>query len=136
MGSDYPPVFKNDQDMVYSCQYPVVWCPKYQPKVLVNGVDQRLKESIRPTSLEVRASVIELEIMPDPLQFLCEVDPQPGMHRAVKYLESRPSRLLRQGFSWLCLRLPAPWMNSCCVPTVGGAPLAVIQPSIENQKSV
>jgi REP-associated tyrosine transposase len=106
----------------------------YQRKVLVNGVDQRLKESIRPTSLEVRASVIELEIMPDPLQLLCEVDPQLGMHRAIKSLESRPSRLLRQGFA--CLRLPAPWMNSCCVPTVGGAYLAVIQPSIQNRKSV
>jgi putative transposase len=106
----------------------------YQRKVLASGVDPRLKESIRPTSLEVRASVIELEIMPDPLQLLSEVDPQLGMHRSVKYLESRSSRLLRQGFS--CLRLPAPWMNSCCVPTVGGAPLAVIQPYIENRKSV
>jgi putative transposase len=108
----------------------------YRRKVLVNGVDQRLKESIRPTSLEVRASAIEWEIMPDLLQLWCEVDPQPGMHRAVKYLESRPSRLLRQGFSWLCLRQPAPWTNSCCVPTVGGAPLAVIKQYIENRKSV
>ena len=106
----------------------------YRRNVLVSGVDQGLKESIRPTSLEVRASVIELEIMPDPLQLWCEVDPQPGMHRAVKYLESRPSRLLWQGFAWL--RPPAPWTSSCCVPTVGGATLAVIQPYIANRKSV
>jgi len=136
MGSGYLPVFKRDQDMIYSCQYPVVWCPTYPRKVLASGVDQCLKESIRPTSLEVRASVIELEIMPDPLQFWCEVDPQPGMHRAVKSLERRSSRLLRQGLAGLCLRLPAPWMNSCCVPTVGGATLAVIQPYIANRKSV
>ena len=136
MGSGYLPVFKRDQDMIYSCQSPVVWCPTYRRKVLASGVDQCLKESIRPTSLEVRASVIEWEIMPDPLQLLCEVDPQLGMHRAVKYLERRSSRLLRQGLAGLCLLLPAPWMNSCCVPTAGGAPLAVIKPYIENQKGV
>jgi REP-associated tyrosine transposase len=106
----------------------------YRRKVLASGVDQGLKESIRQTSLEVRANVIEWEIIPDPLQLWCEVDPQPGMHRSVKDLESHPSRLLRQGFAWLCL--PAPWMNSCCVPTVRSAPLAVIQPSIQNRKSV
>lgn len=32
--------------MVYSCKYHVVLCPKYRRKVLVNGVDTRLKEII------------------------------------------------------------------------------------------
>ena len=32
--------------MVYSCKYHLVWCPKYRRRVLVNGVDARLKEII------------------------------------------------------------------------------------------
>jgi len=136
MGSGYPCDFKSNRNIVYSCQYHVVRCPKYRRKVLVNGVDQRLKEIIQQTALEFRATVIELEVMPDHVHLLCEVDPQFGIHRLVKYLKGRSSRLLRQEFSWLRLRLPTLWTNSCFVATVGGAPLAVIKQYIENQKNV
>ena len=36
--------YKSNNNIVYSCKYHVVWCPKYRRKVLVNGVDDRLKE--------------------------------------------------------------------------------------------
>lgn len=35
--------YKSNCNVVYSCKYHVVWCPKYRRKVLVNGVDERLK---------------------------------------------------------------------------------------------
>lgn len=114
----------------------MVWCPKYRRKVLVNSVDMRLKEIIHPTAQEFRATVIELEVMPDHVHLLCEVDPQFGIHRLVRYLKGRSSRLLRQEFPWLRSRLPALWTNSYFVATVGGAPLAVIKQYIENQKGV
>jgi len=136
MSSGYPRDFKSNRNIVYSCKYHVVWCPKYRRKVLVNGVDQRLKEIIQQTALEFRATVIELEVMPDHVHLLCEVDPQFGIHRLVKSLKGRSSRLLRQEFSWLRSRLPTLWTNSCFVATVGGAPLAVIKQYIENQKNV
>lgn len=31
--------YKSNHNVVYSCRYHVVWCPKYRCKVLVNGVD-------------------------------------------------------------------------------------------------
>lgn len=39
--------FKSNNNVVYSCKYHVVFCPKYRRKVLVNGVDERLKAMIR-----------------------------------------------------------------------------------------
>ena len=36
--------YKTNNNVVYSCKYHVVWCPKYRRKVLTNGVDIRLKE--------------------------------------------------------------------------------------------
>ena len=36
--------YKSNNNVVYSCKYHVVWCPKYRRKVLVDGVDKRLKE--------------------------------------------------------------------------------------------
>jgi len=32
--------------VVYSCKYHIVFCPKYRRKVLVDGVDERLKNII------------------------------------------------------------------------------------------
>ena len=128
--------YKSNRNVVYSCKYHVVWCPKYRRKVLVNGVDTRLKELIREVCEENRIEVIEMEIMPDHVHLLMEVDPQFGIRKAVKLIKGRTSRILRQEFSWLRSRLPSLWTNSYFVSTVGGAPLAVIKQYIENQKNV
>ena len=103
----------------------MVWCPKYRRPVLVNGVDKRLKEIIRQTTDEFQAAVIELEIKPEPVHLLCEVDPQFGNHR-----------LLRQEFPWLRSRLPTLWSHAYFLSTVGGAPGAMIKQYIEPQKGV
>jgi putative transposase len=100
----------------------------------VGGVDIRLKEIIHQTVTELQAEVIELEVMPDHVHILCEVDPQFGIHRLTKRLKGRSSRLLRQEFPWLKSRLPTLWTNSYFVATVGGAPLEVIKQYIEQQK--
>lgn len=128
--------YKSNNNVVYSCKYNVVWCPKYRRKVLVDGVDARLKELIDEICHELRIDVIEMEIMPDHVHLLIEVDPQFGIHKAVKQIKGRTSRILRQEFIWLRSRLPLLWTNSYFVSTVGGAPLSVIKQYIENQKNV
>ena len=125
-----------NRHVMYSCKYHIVWCPKYRRSVLVNGVDKRLKEIIQQSAAEFQATVIELEIMPDHVHLLCEVDPQVGVHRLVRNLQGRSSRLLRQEFPWLRSRLPTLWTHSYFVSTVGGAPLSIIKQYIENQKNV
>jgi putative transposase len=128
--------YKTNHNVVYSCKYHVVWCPKYRRKVLVDGVDTRLKQLIEATCEELHVDIIEMEIMPDHVHLLIEVDPQFGIHKAVKQIKGRTSRILRQEFEWLNSRLPTLWTNSYFVSTIGGAPLAVIKQYIENQKNV
>ena len=70
------------------------------------------------------------------MQLLVEVDPQYGIHRLVRAIKGRSSRLLRQEYPWLKSRLPTLWTNSYFVSTVGGAPLEVIKQYIENQQRV
>jgi putative transposase len=120
--------------VVYACKYHVLWCPKYRWPVLVNGVDSRLKEILHQTATKLQAGIIELEVMPDHVHLLCEVDPQFGIHRLVKRLKGCSSRLLRQEFSWLESRLPTLWSHSYFVATVGGAALTVVKQYIEQQK--
>jgi putative transposase len=126
--------FKSNRNIVYSCQYHVVWCPQYRRSVLVDRVDVRLKEILYQAADELESEIIELEVMPDHVHLLCEVDPQFGVHRLVKRLKGRSSRLLRQEFPWLKSGLPSLWTNSYFVATVGGAPLAVVKQYIEQQK--
>lgn len=120
--------------MIYSCKYHIVWCPKYCRKVLINGVDTRLKELIHEIAKELQLEIIEIEVMPDHVHILLEVDPQFGIHRAVKALKGRTSRILRQEYPWLRSRIPTLWTNSYFCSTVGGTPLSVIKQYIENQK--
>ena len=75
--------------MVYSCNYHVVWCPKYRRRVLVNEEEPRLKENITETVREFQGDLIELEVMPDHVHLLVEVDPQCGIHRLVKQIKGR-----------------------------------------------
>ena len=127
---------KSNNGVVYSCKYHVVWCPKYRRKVLVDGVDERLKEIAQAVAEEMRFEIIEMEVMPDHVHMLVEVDPQLGIHKAVKRVKGRSSHDLREEFPWLKRRLPSLWTNSYFVSTVGGAPLAAARRYIEDQKGV
>lgn len=113
-----------------------MWCPKYRRPVLVGCVETRLKQIIRGVSRERRSEVLELEVMPDHVHLLVEVDPQYGIHRLVKQMKGRSSHVLRKEFSALKSRIPTLWTNSNFVSTVGGVPLAIVKQYIENQKHV
>ena len=121
---------------VYNLGYHIIWCPKYRRPILTGDVETRLNTLINEKSNYLGCSVEQMEIMPDHVHLLMEVDPQLGIHKAVKQIKGRTSRILRQEFSWLTTRLPTLWTNSYFVSTVGGSPLSVIKQYIENQKNV
>lgn len=128
--------YKSNLNVVYSCKYHIVFCPKYRRKVLSEPIQARMIEIIRAVADERRFEIIETEVMPDHVHILLEVDPQFGIHRAVKLIKGTSSRLLRQEFPELKRRLPSLWTNSYFVATVGGAPLKIIKQYIANQHDV
>ncbi len=125
--------YKSNQNIVYSCKYHVVWCPKYRRSILVNEVDNRLKEILLKVVQETKSEMIEMETMPDHVHILVEVDPQFGIHRLVKRMKATSANILRKEFPYLRTKLPTLWSNYF-VSTVGGAPLAIIKQYIQNQK--
>src|SRR6266566_3965083 len=128
--------YKSNHNVYFSCKYHVVWCPKYRRKVLVEQVAKRLEQIIREVCKEHQAEVLSLEIMPDQVHLLVEVDPQFGIHRLVKYIKGVTSHELRKEFASLRSRLPSLWTNSYFCSTVGGPPLEVIKQYVESQKNV
>ena len=127
--------YKSNHNIIYSCTYHVVWCPKYRRKVLVGPVAARLKELIVETCTGLSVEIQEMEIMPDHVHLLLDIDPQFGVHKAVKRIKGVSSRVLRQEFKELTTKLPTLWSNSYFVSTVGGAPLEMIKQYIKSQKT-
>ena len=127
--------YKSNNNVVYSCKYHVVWCPKYRRKVLVGAISERLRELITQRCSEINAEILEMEVMPDHVHLLIEVDPQFGINQAVRSIKGFSSHTLRQEFPSLKSRLPTLWTNSYFVSTVGGAPLELIKQYIQNQET-
>ena len=128
--------YKSNNNIVYSSKYHIVFCPKYRRAVLVGDIAKRCAAIFKEVAKEYRAEIIALEIMPDHVHLLVEVDPQFGIHRFVKYAKGISSHHLRREFPSLTTRLPSLWTNSYFCSTVGGAPLSVIKQYVENQKNV
>lgn len=127
--------YKSNNNIVYSCKYHVVFCPKYRRKVLVGEVEERLKQLILEICSDLQVDLLEYEVMPDHVHLLLEVDPQYGIHKVVKQIKGRTSHVLRSEFRHLTTKLPTLWTNSYFVSTVGGAPLEAVKQYIESQKT-
>lgn len=128
--------FKSNNNIVYNCQYHVIWCVKYRRKVLLDSVEIRLKQILEEVAVDLRCDIEEMETDKDHIHLLISCDPQFGIHKVVKMMKGRSSRFLRQEFPHLKSRIPSLWTNSYFVATVGGAPLSVIKQYIKDQQLV
>jgi putative transposase len=128
--------YKSSSNVVYSSKYHVIWCTKYRREVLVNGSENRLKDILSEVCQERNVDILAIEIMPEHVHIVVEVNPQYGIHRLVKQLKGRSSRCLRREYKWMRTRLPTLWTNSYFVSTVGGSPLSAIKKYVEEQTKV
>lgn len=127
--------YHSSRNIVFNCQYHIIFCPKYRRKILVGDIEKRLKEIIIEIAKETEVKIIEMETDCDHIHILAQIHPQLGVNKFVKLIKGRSSRILREQFPELKRKLPTLWTNSYFVSTVGGAPLEVIKQYIENQQT-
>ena len=120
--------------LVYSCQYHVIFCPKYRRKILTNEIYNRLVEIFAEVSIKHQFEIIEQEIMPDHVHLLIDVNPRFGIMQAVTKLKAVSSRTLRKEFPSLKTRLPSLWTRSAFISSIGSVTLEVVKRYIEQQK--
>ncbi len=132
----YNKPYHTDHSIVYSCQYHVIFCPKYRRKVLTDALAVRLKELILSKQADYGYAVIEMEVLPDHVHLLLDVDPRIGINVVVAKIKGFTSHELRNEFPWLKKRLPTLWTRSKFIASVGAVTLDVVQQYIENQKGV
>ena len=128
--------YKSKSHLIYSCQYHVIFCPKYRRKVLNNGVDIRLKEIFNEVALKYEFDIIEMEIMDDHVHLLIDCNPRFGIMECVNKLKGTSAKKLVKEFPYLKSRLPNIWTRSAFISTVGSVSLDVVKKYIENQKNV
>jgi len=105
-------IYHTDHSIVYSCQYHVIFCPKYRRKVLTDEVAARMKELVLAKQAEYGYTVIEMEVLPDHVHLLLDVDSRAGINAVVGKIIGFTSHELRNEFTWLKKRLPTLWTRS------------------------
>jgi len=120
--------------IVYSCQYHVIFCPKYRRPVFKDGIDIRLKDLILEKQGIYGYQVLEMAIMPDHVHLLLDVNPQIGINSVVAKIKGYTAHTLRKEYRSLKSRLPSLWTRSKFISTVGSVTLAVVKQYIEDQK--
>jgi putative transposase len=128
--------YHTDHSIVYSCQYHVIFCPKYRRAVLEDAVARRLKEMILEKQAEYGYAVMSMEIMPEHVHLLLDVDPRVGVNNVVAKIKGYTSHELREEYPWLKKRLPTLWTRSKFISTVGAVTLDTVQRYIADQKGV
>jgi putative transposase len=126
--------YHTSHNWVYSCQYHVVWCPKYRRKVLVPPIDARLKELFLEKQEEYGYQVIDMEVMPDHVHLILDVNPQVGIKSVVSKIKGYTSATIRTDFPFMKKKLPTLWTRSKFVSTVGAVSLEVVKQYIQEQK--
>jgi putative transposase len=133
---NYNKAYETNNHTTYSCQYHIVFCPKYGRNVLVGSIKEKLEELILEKQDEYQYKVLEQDIMPDSVHLYINVYPPIGVFTIVNKIKGYTSRMLRELFPELKKRLPTMWNINKFISSVGDASLIEIQEFIKNQKNV
>lgn len=129
--------YKNIDHLFYSCQYHVIFCPKYRRKVLKNNVEIRLKEIFNDIAKQYKFNILEMEIMEDHVHLLIDCNPRFGIMQCINKLKGISSKILRNEFPVeIKQKIPTVWTRSSFISTVGSVSLETVKQYIENQKNV
>ena len=119
----------------YNVSYHIIFCPKYRRKVLINGIDARLKELLIEKAKQMNLDIKSMEVMPDHVHLFISCEPTDNPQWIVKNLKGYSSKILREEFPELKRKLPCLWTRSYYVESVGHISEATILKYIAEQKN-
>ena len=125
----------NSNTSVYNLGYHIIWCPKYRRKVLINEIENKLKEIIITKCNELDCYVHELNIMPDHVHLFVKTKPTIAPHFLIQQIKGISSRILRNEFKELKRKMPNMWTRSYFIESVGHISQETIEKYIQEQKN-
>lgn len=128
--------YATNSHCIYNISYHLIWCPKYRRKVLVNGIDERLKLILQEKAAELDITIEKMEVMPDHVHLFVKATPVIPVQHIVNQLKGYSSVILRREFPTLKSKLPCLWSRSYYCETIGHISEDTIIRYIEDQKNV
>ena len=125
----------NSNTSVYNLGYHIIWCSKYRRKVLINEIENKLRDIIITKCNELDCHVHELNIMPDHVHLFVKTKPTIAPHFLVQQIKGISSRILRSEFKELKSKMPSMWTRSYFIESVGHISQETIQKYIQEQKN-
>ena len=109
-----------------------------QVPAIVSQEGQRLRidEMVLEKQAEYGYAVMNMEIMPEHVHLLLDVDPRVGVNNVVAKIKGYTSHELREEYPWLKKRLPTLWTRSKFISSVGAVTLDTVQRYIADQRGV
>lgn len=127
--------WKSSHHAVYNCAYHLIWCSKYRRKVLINGIDERLKILLEEKAIEHGWVIEKMEVMPDHVHIFIKATTVDAPVFVVSQLKGYSSRILRKEFKELKSKLPTLWTRSYYCETIGHISESTIKRYIDEQKN-
>ena len=126
--------YRTTETTVYCCRYHIIFCPKYRRKVLLEPIAERFKQIVMSMQEEQNFYVLGMEVMPDHVHMLLDIDPTIGVNVVVARIKGKTAHILNREFPELTRKLPTLWTRSKFIATVGSVSLEVVKKYIEDQK--
>ena len=127
--------YRTTETTVYCCRYHIIFCPKYRRKVLREPIAERFKQIVMSMQEEQNFYVLGMEVMPDHVHLLLDIDPTIGVNIVVARIKGKTAHILNREFPELTRKLPTLWTRSKFIATVGSVSLEVVKKYIEDQKT-
>lgn len=127
--------YRTTETTVFCCRYHIIFCPKYRRKVLREPIAERFKQIVMSMQEEQKFYVLGMEVMPDHVHMLLDVDPTIGINVVVARIKGKTAHILNREFPELTRKLPTLWTRSKFIATVGSVSLEVVKKYIEGQKT-
>ena len=125
----------NSSTSIYNLGYHIIWCPKYRRRILIDNIENRLREIILSKCEELDCQVKELNIMPDHVHLFVKTKPTIAPHFLIQQIKGLSSRILRTEFKELKSKLPNMWTRSYYIESVGHISENTIKKYIQEQKN-
>ena len=126
--------YRTTETTVYCCRYHIIFCPKYRRKVLREPIAERFKQIVMSMQEEQNFYVLGMEVMPDHVHLLLDIDPTIGVNIVVARIKGKTAHILNREYPELTRKLPTLWTRSKFIATVESVSLEVVKKYIEDQK--
>ena len=121
-------------EIVYSCQYHVLFCSKWRRKVLSGQVAEHLRTVSEEKQKEFSYHLLGIDVTQDHVHLLLEIPPNESVCSVVKRIKGHTSHVLRETYPELRSRIPTLWTRVCFISSMGNVALNDIEVFLDEQR--